>query len=91
MYGRDKPSDELLKNCYVNALNVAEDNGVTSIAFPAISTGAFGYPTREAATIALTAIKEASENLESVKLVRFVLWSEEDYKLHGEVLEQILN
>ena len=91
VYGRDKPSDELLKNCYVNALNVAEDNGVTSIAFPAISTGAFGYPTREAATIALTAIKEASENLESVKLVRFVLWSEEDYKLHGEVLEQILN
>lgn len=91
VYGRDKPSDKLLENCYVNALKVAEENGVSSIAFPAISTGAFGYPKREAATIALKAIKEASENLDSVKLVRFVLFSEEDYELHKEVLEEILD
>lgn len=91
VYGRDKPSDELLKNCYLHALKVAEENNVTSIAFPAISTGAFGYPKKEAAAIALTAIKEASGNLESVKLVRFVLFSEEDYKLYEEVLEEILN
>lgn len=90
VYGRDKPSDELLKNCYLNALRVAEENGVTSIAFPAISTGAFGYPKREAATIALNTIKEESKNMESVKLVRFVLFSEEDYELHQKVLEEIL-
>ncbi|NBC64693.1 MAG: RNase III inhibitor [Bacteroidetes bacterium] len=91
VYGRDKPSDKLLRNCYANALTVAEENGVNSIAFPAISTGAFGYPKREAATIALTAVKEASVNLKSVKLVRFVLFVEEDYELHKEVLEEILN
>lgn len=91
VYGRDKPSDKLLKNCYLNALKVAEGNGVTSIAFPAISTGAFGYPKKEAATIALSTIREESEHLESVKLVRFVLFSEEDYELHGEVLEEILD
>lgn len=89
VYGRDNPSDKLLRDCYVNALNVAEENGVRSIAFPAISTGAFGYPKREAATIALTAVKQASEKLERVKLVRFVLFSEEDYELHGEVLEEV--
>lgn len=89
VYGRDKPEDTLLKDCYLNALKIAEENGVTSIAFPAISTGAFGYPKREAATIALTAVKEASENLEHVKLVRFVLWAEEDYELHREVLERM--
>ncbi len=91
VYGRDKPSDKLLKNCYLNALKVAEENGVTSIAFPAISTGAFGYPKKEAATIALKAIKEESEHLESVKLVRFVLFSEEDFKLHKKVLDEILD
>jgi len=89
VYGRDKPSDKLLRNCYANALTVAEENGVTSIAFPAISTGAFGYPKKEAATIALRAVKDASDNLQSVKLVRFVLFGEEDYKIHEEVFEEI--
>lgn len=91
VYGRDKPSDKLLKNCYKNALKVAEENGVTSIAFPAISTGAFGYPKREAATIALSTVKEESQHLESVELVRFVLFGEEDYELHKVVLEEILD
>jgi O-acetyl-ADP-ribose deacetylase (regulator of RNase III) len=91
VYGRDKPSDKLLRNCYANALTIAEENGITSIAFPAISTGAFGYPKREAARIALTAVKEASENLKSVKLVRFVLFGEEDYKIYEELLEEILD
>lgn len=89
VYGRDKPSDKLLRDCYINALNLAEESGVNSIAFPAISTGAFGYPKREAATIALTAIKEESENLERVKLVRFVLFSEDDYEINKKVLESL--
>ncbi|MDX1642650.1 MAG: macro domain-containing protein [Balneolaceae bacterium] len=91
VYGRDKPEDELLRSCYVNALKTADENGVKSIAFPAISTGAFGYPKREAATIALNAVKELSGSLESIELVRFVLFSEDDYKLHEKVLEEILD
>lgn len=91
VYGRDKPSDKLLENCYTNALKVAEEHGITSIAFPAISTGAFGYPKKEAATIAISAIKESSKVLKSIKLVRFVLWGEQDYKIHEEALGELLD
>lgn len=89
VYGRDKPEDELLRNCYINALKLADKYGVKTIAFPAISTGAFGYPKKEAADIALTAVKDLSNDLENVELVRFVLFSEGDYKLHEELLEII--
>ncbi|MGK7368954.1 MAG: macro domain-containing protein, partial [Candidatus Halalkalibacterium sp. M3_1C_030] len=54
VYGRDKPEEELLANCYKNALQLAEDEGIESVAFPAISTGAFGYPTEAAARVALS-------------------------------------
>lgn len=89
VYGKDKPEDKLLRNCYENTLKVADKNRVKSIAFPAISTGAFGYPKREAAEIALTAVKDLSESLENVELVRFVLFGEDDYKLYEEVLGEI--
>lgn len=87
VYGRDKPEDKVLKNCYKNALKIADENGVESIAFPAISTGAFGYPKREAATIALKTVKDLSESLQNVKLVRFVLFGEDDYQLYEEILK----
>lgn len=87
VYGRDQPSDKLLADCYRNALQRAEENHITSIAFPAISTGAFGYPMKEAAEIAIQTIKTESENLSSVKLVRFVLWSNDAFRVHKEVLE----
>lgn len=89
VYGRDKPEDELLKNCYKNALRIADENGLKSIAFPAISTGAFGYPTREAAEISLNTVKDESDKLKNVELVRFVLFSKDDYQLHKDVLENI--
>ncbi|MFP4067177.1 MAG: macro domain-containing protein, partial [Spirochaetaceae bacterium] len=44
VYGMDKPEDKLLADCYRNALRRAEENRLSSVAFPAISTGAFGYP-----------------------------------------------
>ena len=89
VFGKDKPEKFFLKNCYVNALKTAEDNGVESIAFPSISTGAFGYPMQEAAEIAFQAIKDYSGQLKSVRVVRFVLWSPADYNLHLDVLKQI--
>lgn len=91
VYGRDKPEDKLLRNCYKNALKAADENRVKSIAFPAISTGAFGYPKREAAKIALTTVKDISSNLKNVELVRFVLFGEDDYKLYENMLEQVLD
>ena len=51
VYGRDKPEDQLLANCYRNALKLAEEKKITSIAFPAISTGVFGYPIEDLSLI----------------------------------------
>jgi O-acetyl-ADP-ribose deacetylase len=72
VYGLNKPEDELLKNCYINSLRVAEENKIDSIAFPAISTGAFGYPLKEAAGISLKTIIDMTGNLNSVKFIRMV-------------------
>jgi len=89
VYGRDTPSDRLLSDCYKNALGLAEDNQIVSIAFPALSTGAFGYPVKEAAEVAFDAISNKANTLQTVKLIRFVLWDEQSVKVHKEVLEGI--
>src|SRR3712207_8231468 len=61
---------ELLAACYRNSLALAEENGVESIAFPAISTGIFGYPVEEAAGVALGTTKDAVDSLEDRKSTR---------------------
>jgi O-acetyl-ADP-ribose deacetylase (regulator of RNase III) len=88
VYGRDVPSDKLLANCYRNALELGEEYELESIAFPAISTGAFGYPKRDAAKMAFTSIHEKAESLEFVKLIRFVLFDNRAFEVHKEELEQ---
>lgn len=90
VYGRDIPEEKLLADCYKNALQLAEKHDIASIAFPAISTGAFGYPMKEAAEIAFSTIKDEVPKLESVKQIRFVLFSDSDLKVHEEVMERIL-
>lgn len=80
VYGVDQPEDRLLANGYRNALQLADENGITSIAFPAISTGAFGYPLEEAVPIAVNTIVETIPGLTSVKKVVMVLYSHDDFK-----------
>ena len=89
VYGRDEPSDELLRAGYENALRRAEEHGVTSVAVPAISTGAFGFPTDAAARIALETVLDAAPHLTSVSLVRFVLFDENDLRIHEEALSAL--
>ena len=81
VYGRDVPSDEILARCYRNALALAEANGVTSIAFPAISTGIFGYPAAEAAAAALAELAALVPTLKSVRCIRIVLFDEADLRI----------
>lgn len=88
VYGVDKPEKELLKNCYINALSIAEENGIESIAFPAISTGAFGYPMKEAANIAFQTVKNIAPTLNVVSFIRFVIWSPADFNLHCDLLKE---
>lgn len=90
VYGRDAPEDELLARCYRNALDLAEEHGVDSVAFPAISTGAFGYPMEEAAEVAVRAVAEVLPRLRRVKRIRFVLHGERALRLHEEACRRIL-
>ncbi|MCM0613421.1 macro domain-containing protein [Marinobacter sediminum] len=87
VYGVDEPSDKLLADCYRNALMLAEQYQLSSIAFPAISTGVFGYPVREAASVAMAAICEKLPDLGSVRHVRLVLFSDADRAVFQEALE----
>jgi O-acetyl-ADP-ribose deacetylase (regulator of RNase III) len=86
VYGQDRPEAELLARCYRNALDLAEKNDVESIAFPAISTGIFGYPVGDAAEVALRTVREEAERIRRVRLVRFVLFGERDLEAHERVL-----
>jgi O-acetyl-ADP-ribose deacetylase (regulator of RNase III) len=86
VYGQDRPEAELLGRCYRNSLALAEENGIESVAFPAISTGIFGYPVEEAARVALGTVREEAQGLEQVSLIRFVLFGERDLEVHEEVL-----
>jgi O-acetyl-ADP-ribose deacetylase len=72
----DDPA-ELLASCHTEALRVADELGAASVAFPAISTGVFGYPVEEASHVAVTAVRGADTE---VALVRFVLFAEDAYR-----------
>jgi len=89
VYGRDNPSDELLSTCYRNSLHLADEHHIATIAFPAISTGAFGYPMEAAAQIAFQTIKDEAKELKSVKRVYFILFDQQSLDLHKDVLEAI--
>ena len=72
--------EDKLKSCYVNCLRLAEDNLVASIAFPSISTGAYGFPVEKACKIAYDSVKEYLEAKESViEKVVFVCFDDETY------------
>lgn len=86
VYGRDEPADGLLADCYRHGLELAEEAGVSSVGFPAISTGAFGYPMRPAAEVAVSTVLACVDALASVRLVRFVLYSPSALEIHEQVL-----
>lgn len=88
VYGKDKPENVLLSNCYVNALKIADENNVESIAFPAISTGIFGYPIEDAAEVSIKAIVDTTPILKKIKVIRIVLFDFDSFSIHKNVLEK---
>lgn len=86
VYGVDLPSDRLLAACYRNALRLADQRPVRSVAFPALSTGVFGYPMEAAAEIAVTTVFAELPSRPSIDRVRFVLFDEAAYRLYKRVL-----
>ncbi len=73
-WSSSKPPAQILANCYRESIRIADDHGIRSLAFPAISTGAFGYPVDQAAAVAVPATIEALLAATHVKHARFVLF-----------------
>ena len=82
IYGRHGGDEaRLLGNCYRKAIALAAANGLETLAFPAISTGVYGYPREEAARAAMAAIDLALEANASIREVRLVFFSEDDARV----------
>lgn len=82
IYGmNDKNDAALLADCYVNSLELAIENNLRTIAFPSISTGAFGYPKHEAAKVSSNAIRDFLSKTGAIEEIRLVFFSESDAQL----------
>ena len=79
---------ETLANCYRNSLQLAVENEIKTLAFPAISCGAYGYPIKEAAQIALKATREFLAVSDNPRKVIFVVWGEDVYDAYREALQK---
>jgi O-acetyl-ADP-ribose deacetylase (regulator of RNase III) len=91
VYRGNNPSTErLLESAYRRSLEVAESKGIGSVAFPSISTGAYGYPLEEAAPVALRAVIEFLRSHPHMDRVRFVLRSPKALETFEAVLERVI-
>lgn len=82
---------KLLESAYKKSLEIAGKNGLYTIAFPSISTGAYAYPVKEASKIALKTVIKFVEEHNEFKLIRFVLFSVQDMEVYKNTLEDLLN
>jgi O-acetyl-ADP-ribose deacetylase (regulator of RNase III) len=80
---------KLLTSAYQKSLELAVKNGIKSIAFPSISTGAYGYPINEAAEIALKTVIDFIKADKGLSFVRFVLFSDRDFEVYKKALEKL--
>jgi O-acetyl-ADP-ribose deacetylase len=81
---------ELLASAYRESLKLAAENRLSSVSFPSISTGVYGYPVTEAAVVALKAVKEFLSIETSVKEVVFVLFDDRTYEAYTKAASEIL-
>ena len=81
---------ELLKQAYRNTLKLAVAKGLKTIAFPSISTGAYGYPIEEASRIALATVKAFLEKEDRLEKVIFVLFSERDFEVYLKAVKNLI-
>jgi O-acetyl-ADP-ribose deacetylase (regulator of RNase III) len=88
--GGERDEDRLLSLCYRNSLEIARVHGLTSIAFPAISTGAYGFPAPRAAAIAVRTVLTELQPGHSIKRAIFCCFGRESREHHEAALAGIL-
>ena len=86
-YGGQNGEPELLRSCYLKCLSLATMNGIKSIAFPNISTGVYGYPKKNAAPIAIDAIKNYLADHPDIEEIIFAVFDEENFTIYQELLQ----
>jgi O-acetyl-ADP-ribose deacetylase (regulator of RNase III) len=84
--GGDRSEDGLLASCYRNSLALAAQNGVKTIAFPSISTGAYGFPVERASRIAIAEIKKFLEADNSIEKVIIVCFNQDVFDAYNKLL-----
>lgn len=84
--GGNNDEDKLLTNCYENSLNLAVENNIKTIAFPAISTGVYGFPLERATRNAVETVKKFLKNDSSIEKVIFVCFDEKTYEVYKNSL-----
>ena len=88
--GGSRGEAELLANCYKNSLRVAIENGIRSVAFPSISTGAYRFPLEEAAHIAVSTIRRfAEENPDKLDIVEWILFDKRTFDAYEKALKDL--
>jgi O-acetyl-ADP-ribose deacetylase (regulator of RNase III) len=85
-----RKASDLLASCYRSSLEVASQNKLKSVAFPSISTGAYGYPLAEAAPIALKTVMDYLKTHPDIEMVRFVLFGQEAYQAYEKSLKELI-
>ena len=86
-HGGSHREDELLASCYRNSLALAEKHGIRTIAFPAISTGVYGFPMERAARIAVKEVADFLERNATVEQVRLVCFDKQAYDIFAKALK----
>ncbi|HEY5811869.1 MAG TPA: O-acetyl-ADP-ribose deacetylase [Terrimicrobiaceae bacterium] len=86
-HGGHRGEGELLASCYRRSLEIAQENKLRSIAFPAISTGVYGYPVKEAASIAIATVTEFVASDPSFEKIVFCCFSARDLAIYRELLQ----
>ena len=84
--GGKRGEPETLANCYRSSLQIAVENGIKTIAFPAISCGAYGYPIPDAAQIALETVRDFLAAADRMDKVTFVVWGDDIYDAYQQLL-----
>ncbi len=89
IYSGSAKDADLLSSAYRTCLELCTQHQISSIAFPSISTGVYGYPVEEASRVALKTVKDYLKDHPEIKLVRFVLFDSKTYQTYEEALKEL--